>query len=110
MPTYDYCCPSCGPFEALRSIGQRDLPADCPACDMASVRVWLTAPRLPVLDPQTHAAMARNERAQHEPRESARYRHPPGCGCGSHRRNTTDTGASAAPKSFAGRRPWMISH
>ena len=30
MPTYDYACPACGGFEALRSLSQRDEPCNCP--------------------------------------------------------------------------------
>jgi len=32
MPTYDYACPDCGGFEALRSLAQRDEPCACPDC------------------------------------------------------------------------------
>ncbi len=32
MPTYDYACPSCGGFDALRAFAQRDEPAACPDC------------------------------------------------------------------------------
>ncbi len=113
MPTYDYACPRCGGFDALRGVGERNEPATCPGCGAASPRVFATAPHLALMDGGVRAAMATNERARHEPRRSgdyARLRHPPGCGCcttGS--RKATVTAANGA-KTFPGKRPWMISH
>ena len=43
MPTYDYACPSCGGFDAFRSLSERNEPAACPDCGTASVRVFVTA-------------------------------------------------------------------
>ena len=50
MPTYDYACPACGGFEALRSLSQRDEPCSCPDCGTASTRVFVAAPRLACLN------------------------------------------------------------
>ena len=50
MPTYDYACNGCGGFDALRSLAQRNEPADCPACGGASPRVFATAPRLALME------------------------------------------------------------
>jgi len=121
MPTYDYACPACGGFDALRTLSRRNEPATCPTCATASPRVWASAPRLTLLDAATRNAMDTNERARHEPRRSgansgansgdyARLRHPAGCGCcAPGRRSASVTGASGA-KAFPGKRPWMISH
>jgi putative FmdB family regulatory protein len=114
MPTYDYACRDCGGFDALRSVAARDEPAPCPACGGAAPRVIAAAPRLALLEGAARTALATNERAQHEPRrsgESARYRHPSGCGCcsTSPRRGATVTGANGN-KAFPSKRPWMISH
>jgi putative FmdB family regulatory protein len=114
MPTYDYACANCGGFDALRPVGARDEPAACPHCAAPSPRVFASAPRLALMEPATRLAVARNERARHEPtasRDYQRLRHPAGCGCCS--APTKRGGSLAAPnglKVFAGKRPWMISH
>ncbi|MGB3070145.1 MAG: FmdB family zinc ribbon protein, partial [Ottowia sp.] len=46
MPTYDYACPDCGDFDALRSLAQRNELCACPRCGSASPRVMTQAPRL----------------------------------------------------------------
>lgn len=114
MPTYDYACPDCGGFDALRSIAQRDAPAVCPTCGTASPRVLTAAPRLAWLEAGQRVALETNERARHEPRKSgdyARLRHPSGCGCCSTgaRRGATVQAANGN-KAFPSKRPWMISH
>jgi len=116
MPTYDYACPDCGGFEALRSLAQRGEPCACPDCGTGAPRVFVAAPRLACLDGATRRAHETNERASHAPRSSrdgsyGRLRHPAGCGCcaGSSTRGATVRNADGS-KSFAGKRPWMISH
>jgi putative FmdB family regulatory protein len=108
MPTYDYACPDCGGFEALRSLSQRDEPCACPDCGTAAQRVFVAAPRLACLS---------SERAAHAPRSSrdgdyGRLRHPAGCGCcsGSSSKRSSTVRAPDGSKAFAGKRPWMISH
>ena len=114
MPTYDYRCEACGPFEALRRIADREQPQPCPGCGCNSPRTWLAAARIADMDPGLRTAIATNERARHEPKRSgdyARLKHPSGCGCcsGSSRRTATVTGANGN-KAFPSKRPWMISH
>lgn len=117
MPTYDYACPSCGGFDALRSLAQRNDPATCPECGMDSPRVFVSAPRLACVSGDTRTAMETNERAQHAPMSSREYggyqrlKHPSGCGCCSptSRKTTTVTAANGS-KMFPTKRPWMISH
>ena len=122
MPTYDYECATCGGFDALRGLAQRNEPAACPACAAASPRVWVSAPRLACASPGQRRAFETNERAQHAPRSSrslqngeqgsyGRMRHPSGCGCCSTagKRGATVTAANGA-KAFPSKRPWMISH
>jgi putative FmdB family regulatory protein len=113
MPTYDYACPACGGFEALRTLSQRDEPPACPDCGAASPRVLAAAPRLAWLDSTTRLAMDRNERARHEPQSSRDYqrlRHPAGCGCCSPGKRSATVTAANGNKSFPSKRPWMISH
>ena len=98
MPTYDYFCTACGPFEAITRISERD-SAVCPNCGIAARRM-LSAPRLAEMDKGRRIAMETNERARHEPKRS----HGSGCSC------CKPSAAKTGPKSFAGKRPWMISH
>ena len=44
MPVYDYECASCGAFEAVRRIAERDEPAVCPLCGAIGARVTIGAP------------------------------------------------------------------
>jgi putative FmdB family regulatory protein len=118
MPTYDYECTSCGRFEAVRSIDDRNLPATCGECGKGAQRVMVAAPRLAMMPSDQRFAFYTNERASYEPKHSSSYRHPPGCSCckPSSTKKETDTSSgrdviNAAPiKSFANKRPWMISH
>ncbi len=113
MPTYDYECPSCGSFDAIRSISARNDPAACPACGTASPRVIVASAGLAYLDGTTVKAMETNERARHEPHSSKNYvghRHPAGCGCCSSSKKTTTVRGRDGSKAFPSKRPWMISH
>ncbi|CAL61622.1 Putative regulatory protein fmdB [Herminiimonas arsenicoxydans] len=114
MPTYDYVCKECGPFEALRSMSSRDDPIDCPHCASAAQRIWLAAPRLAVLTDEKRHAMSTNEKASHEPMSSKNYTskaHPSGCSCCSSGKKSKSTlVAPNGTKTFVGKRPWMISH
>ena len=96
MPTYEYLCPGCGDFAALRGMSERNDPCACPECGVLSVRVLLTAPALSNLPAGVKNAHAVNERSAHAPR----------CGCALHGKSK-NTGAA---KGFSARRPWMISH
>src|SRR5688572_28769897 len=46
MPTYDYRCDRCGPFQALRSIAQRDAESLCPACSAVAARILSGSPHV----------------------------------------------------------------
>jgi putative FmdB family regulatory protein len=113
MPTYDYACAGCGGFDAFRPVDDRNEPAPCPDCGAASPRVFVTAPRLALLDTGTRIAMNTNERAQHAPHRSGEYtrlKHPAGCGCCGTSRNKATVTAPNGAKAFPSKRPWMISH
>jgi putative FmdB family regulatory protein len=113
MPTYDYGCPSCGSFEAIRSISARNEAVACPDCGTDSPRVIVSATGLAFLDGVTRKALETNERASHEPKSSKNYvghRHPAGCGCCSTSKKTTTVRTSDGNKLFPSKRPWMISH
>jgi putative FmdB family regulatory protein len=95
MPTYEYLCPGCGGFDALRPIAERNVPCACPGCGAPSERVLLTAPALSNLSTEVMKAHAVNERSSHSPR----------CSCASHRKPT-----KKGARGFPAKRPWMISH
>jgi putative FmdB family regulatory protein len=46
MPMYDYECASCGTFETMRKIAERDAPVDCPRCGDAVERIHTGTPML----------------------------------------------------------------
>jgi len=110
MPMYDYACADCGEFSELRPLAQWRDPADCPQCGAQSGRIVGGAPAVSALSSAMNRAHAANERSANEPR-STRAGHGMNCGCcGSARsRGRTRTSGDGA-KSFAGARPWMISH
>ncbi|MEK0434796.1 MAG: hypothetical protein RL369_845 [Pseudomonadota bacterium] len=118
MPTYDYECASCGPFEAVRSISDRNEPMPCRSCGEMAAWLPVAAPRLAVMSADQRLAFSTNERASHEPQHSSTYRHPTGCSCcrpasknkqaevGGRGENSTNK----PMKTFNNKRPWMISH
>ena len=109
MPTYDYDCPSCGGFDAFRSLSERNEPAACPDCGTASPRVLATAPAFAGMPTATRQAHAINEHSANEPRSSGK--HGVGCSCcsGGGKKSSAVVGADGA-KAFPNKRPWMISH
>lgn len=116
MPTYEYACADCGPFDALRALALRNEACPCPTCAAPAARVFLSAPRLTCMSGERRQAFETNERSSHAPVSTragdySRLRHPAGCGCcstGSKRSSTVQ--ASDGTKSMLGKRPWMISH
>jgi len=115
MPMYEYDCPKCGDFTALRPMAESALPCDCPDCGASSMRVILSAPGLATMAGNTRKALAINERSAHAPKTLGEYkdsqRHPSGCGCcgPSKKVEPTKTNPHALKGKAAGR-PWMISH
>ena len=119
MPTYDYDCKKCGPFEAIRQMSHRNDDISCPVCGLASQRILAFGSQLTFLDQDTRRAIEGNERSAHAPMTSTefnggykRLRHPSGCGCCTGvrgKKSSTHTFANGN-KTFVGKRPWMISH
>lgn len=110
MPLYDYACVDCGPFSALQPMARRDQPSACPHCSAPAPRVLLTAPRLELLTAGVRTAHGVNERSAHAPSTAAERRARHGSACGCCRSGPAASASPKAAKSFAGRRPWMISH
>ena len=106
MPTYDYACDRCGPFELVRPMAEYAQKQPCPACGEAAARAILNVPALGNMDAGRRAAFATNERSANAPQRSA-GRHPASCGCCKPRSLKAETvGAASSP----GSRPWMIGH
>jgi putative FmdB family regulatory protein len=107
MPVYDYQCPDCGVFTALRPMSAFREPCACPDCGREAGRVFLTMPAVAGMDPVRRTAIATNERASHEPKRA----HGVGCSCcGSGKGNGKAAKTPGGEKSFPKARPWMISH
>lgn len=75
MPTYDYRCDRCGPFQALRSIAQRDAESLCPACSVVAARILSGSPHVGGVR-RTLAAQDQGAAGAY-----ARMRHPASCRC-----------------------------
>ena len=115
MPIYEYDCPNCGDFTALRPMAESALPCDCPECGAAGMRVILSAPALATMAGNTRRGIAINERSAHAPKTVDEYkdsrRHPSGCGCCGPSKKVEPTKANPhALKGKSAGRPWMISH
>ncbi|MDB5763173.1 MAG: hypothetical protein JWQ21_2168 [Herminiimonas sp.] len=106
MPTYDYVCDDCGPFEQRRPMAESNAPASCPQCGTPAQR-RLCATQLNLMSGTDRIAHARNEKSAHAPevvhRISAPEPHDPRA---SHRHH--GHGHEHKPASPA--RPWMIGH
>ena len=80
MPTYDYECSGCGPFEAFKRMAERDQATACPRCGGSAARVFASGPRLALMDDGTRREIASQERAAAQG-SYRRMRHAQGCGC-----------------------------
>ena len=66
MPTYDYLCRSCGPFEARRPMSESQAAMACLDCGSPSLRLP-SAPLLNLMSSNNRYAETRNEKSAHEP-------------------------------------------
>jgi putative FmdB family regulatory protein len=81
MPTYDYECPACGDFAALRPMAQRHEAADCPRCGQPAPRVLGGVPALAGTAASTRRMQAATERAYGGEGSYPRMRCGAGCSC-----------------------------
>jgi putative FmdB family regulatory protein len=72
VPTYDYACLRCGPFDAMRPIALREAPVPCPTCADPAPRVLGGMPRL---------GGGLNSGGRESEGSYARMRHPSACAC-----------------------------
>ncbi|SAL72918.1 FmdB family regulatory protein [Caballeronia peredens] len=110
MPIYQYECESCGSFDVMRSIADRDAPHCCPQCGVQTTRAITSGSMLSLMPQARRDAYATNERSAHAPTSSKSlgYRHGPGCSCCKPKTSVNEN-ARSSMKSPGGR-PWMISH
>ncbi|WP_367847308.1 zinc ribbon domain-containing protein [Rhodoferax sp. WC2427] len=73
MPTYDYVCPACGGFEAIRRLAERDDPCACPVCGNAAQRVLTLSTAEPR---RASSAHGQSLEANYQ-----RLKHRAGCAC-----------------------------
>ena len=112
MPLYEYACPTCGDFTAMRSFAYYAQPHTCPDCGVEAPRVTRTAPAFSGMAASQRKAHSVNELSSHQPKLASeqREKHGPGCGCcgTTSKKNTVIT--KTGEKGFPNKRPWMISH
>lgn len=66
MPTYDFLCEDCGPFEESRPFEETADSAICPACGGGARRVY-SMPNTKIMPAALSNAMHRSEKSAHEP-------------------------------------------
>ncbi|QBI21599.1 zinc ribbon domain-containing protein [Egibacter rhizosphaerae] len=66
MPTYEYRCGHCGPFELQRAMGEAPQHHDCPGCH-TPVRRAISAPHVNRFPEALAREITRAERSQDEP-------------------------------------------
>ncbi|MFP5076131.1 FmdB family zinc ribbon protein [Rhizobium sp. YIM 134829] len=81
MPTYDYRCPHCGPFTAMRPLAAFRDPQACPTCNAMAARDLLSAPALAGIDLPWRSGVNASGRRDESGRPAAQGAHPIGCGC-----------------------------
>ena len=114
MPTYDYLCPACGPFEARRPMSESKALVPCAQCHAPAPRI-MSAPRLNLMSTTNRYAETRNEKSAHEPDvvhtpgpHAHSHEHGHGHGHGhSHRHAHTKRQKHVGHDAS---RPWMLGH
>lgn len=92
MPTYEFLCADCGPFERWRSHRESGEEMRCPGCGAAAERVY-SVPRVSVKS-RAGSELRRLEEQGAEPRLE---------------RKSSPGDLSPGPRKSGGR-PWQISH
>ena len=80
MPVYEYSCPTCGSFEAMRPMAEFDRPVPCPGCGAQAPRELLSVPFFATTDGGSR--YAGKERSANQPgRLTADGGHGASCSC-----------------------------
>lgn len=125
MPTYDYLCRRCGPFEARRPMSESQAATACRDCGSPSSRLP-SAPLLNLMSSNNRYAETRNEKSAHEPdvvhtmgprvhehSHGHSHEHPHGHAHGhAGKKAPSNTIGQARPMQATHdpTRPWMIGH
>ncbi len=88
MPLYDFDCPTCGSFEKLRTLAQREQPLACPSCGAITKRIF--APSGFCLS----ASLRLRDNSNTEPQRLKRDKEP----------------SASRLHTYPQGRPWMIGH
>ena len=67
VPTYEFLCENCGPFEQQRSFAEASDPIACPSCGLAGRRVY-HMPTTRKMSTALSNAMNRVEKSIQEPK------------------------------------------
>ncbi len=94
MPTYDFLCDDCGPFEERRPFEETADSAVCPACNGAARRLY-SMPNTRRMPAALSGTMDRAEKSAYEPEVA--------------RRPVRGTGTREAHQHSHGR-PWTLGH
>ena len=84
MPTYEYACPDCGGFTAVKRMAQYQDPQPCPRCGTESPRVTLTMPAFKGMSASNSSSTATANAAKgmlSGAGGGGGYRHMGGCSC-----------------------------
>jgi len=76
MPLYDYSCPRCGRFSALRPMAQHDQPQPCPQCGAISARMLSAVAII-----GSSSSSSSSSSGAFSGGSGGRYRHMGGCSC-----------------------------
>ena len=94
MPTYEFLCETCGPFEQRRDHRESGDPMSCPSCKVVARRVY----SMPGFNVASGAG------------KKARPLDEQGSSPGVARRPQTGESVPASKHRKVGGRPWQISH
>jgi putative FmdB family regulatory protein len=92
MPTYEFICKNCGPFETWREMGDAGKPMACSTCKAAAERIF-SAPALIM----TSSALRQRVERSAEPRVIKQSQNK-------------ETVAKKKHLQKSSGRPWMIAH
>lgn len=91
MPTYQFTCAACGPFELVRPMAEAGAPARCPSCGATARRVF-TPPGIALLAAPLRRALDQEDKSAHEPDV------------------VTERSGRPLPHSHSPTPPWALSH
>ncbi len=104
MPNYDYRCPACGPFTAMRPMAEFRDPCACPACGAVATRTLLGAPAIAGTNLTRRSGLASSGHGESS-QSVKKATHPAGCGCCARRSPIPSTISSNDDRIFSSSGP-----